>query len=245
RDALVHAGVKPSNIFLTRDDRVILGDPSLPIPATGWDLPRLAYDFRYCPPELFRSPVELTPGADLYALGCVAHELFRGEPPFVPDNHYELISRHERDSVPVRHGGPAESAIHDFLATLLAKSPGNRFGSLDQAQEALARLEAALRKPAEPEAPRSLAPGMPTIAPAAAMPASSVHLLHEQSLMQFDGRQSIVPLTQGGGPPTGPRSSFAAGPPMPSQIGSYRIVREIGRGGMGVVYEAVNVPLDR
>jgi serine/threonine protein kinase len=34
------------------------------------------------------------------------------------------------------------------------------------------------------------------------------------------------------------------GPP-PAALGEFRIVREIGRGGMGVVYEAVQVPLGR
>src|SRR5262249_39285816 len=39
-------------------------------------------------------------------------------------------------------------------------------------------------------------------AEAAGQPAEppSVHLMREQSLMAFEGRESIVPLTQGGGP---------------------------------------------
>jgi len=98
RDGLVHAGIKPSNIFLARDDHVILGDPSLPLPAVGLDLPRLAYDFRYAPPELFRAGAGLVPASDFYSLGCVAYELFHGQPPFVADSPFELIARHERDA---------------------------------------------------------------------------------------------------------------------------------------------------
>jgi len=36
-----------------------------------------------------------------------------------------------------------------------------------------------------------------------------------------------------------------ANPPMPARLGDFRIVREIGRGGMGVVYEAEQISLKR
>jgi serine/threonine protein kinase len=45
------------------------------------------------------------------------------------------------------------------------------------------------------------------------------------------------------GPP--PAAAQAHSPPMPEQLGDFRIVREIGRGGMGIVYEAEQVSLRR
>src|SRR5262245_10447519 len=45
--------------------------------------------------------------------------------------------------------------------------------------------------------------------------------------------------------PTEPDGRPTGGTPAPKQLGEFRIVRELGRGGMGVVYEAVQESLGR
>lgn len=45
------------------------------------------------PPEQIDG-AQITPLSDLYALGCVLHELLAGEPVFSGDNDYQLMHQH-------------------------------------------------------------------------------------------------------------------------------------------------------
>ena len=137
-EGMAHGSVKPSNIFLCRDDRVILGDPALPMSGISLHLDRLSYDYRYAPPEIFRQGEAIGPKADFYSLGCVAYELSCGRPPFVSDSHFELAGMHDRDSIelPSRRGSRLGPAGDPVLLRFLAKSPSDRYADLDAATRA-------------------------------------------------------------------------------------------------------------
>lgn len=86
---VIHRRLEPINILI--DDHGTpkissFGFAKLDIPgaATVWDDEVLSSaDVRFIPPELYNGQLgEASAATDLYGLGCIAYELFAGEPPF-------------------------------------------------------------------------------------------------------------------------------------------------------------------
>jgi serine/threonine protein kinase len=245
RSGMCHGGVKPSNVFICEDDRVVVGDPSLPVQKTGVALERLSYDYRYAAPETFDAKAALGPQADFYSLGCVAYELVSGQPPFVSDNYLELATRHMHEEVvkPSQRNRLLGAQCDEFLLKLLARSPADRHARSYDVLDALDhlkldRLELGMRLEGSRRGPS------PRIECTGASPPTDAPLLHDASLAHFQADVSIV-----GFDPSAPDlESLAApapAPELPKRIGVYEVIEPIGSGGMGVVYKARHVELDR
>jgi serine/threonine protein kinase len=73
--------------------------------------------------------------ADLYAVGCLAHFLIAGKPPFTAPTMYELFRAHRADPPPPLPDLPPGLAT--VIDKLLAKEPGRRFQTPAEAATAL------------------------------------------------------------------------------------------------------------
>ena len=261
-NGMVHGSIKPSNIFLCGEDRVILGDISLPLRGFSVQLDRLSYDYRYAPPEMFRQGGILGPWSDFYSLGCVAYELACGAPPFVSDNHYELSGLHVREAVlpPSQRGSSLGQAGDALLFRFLAKAPSNRVQNLGEAHQCVEDLHAALF----PRATFDALPLVPLLGEESRLLYATDNVESEVSFpltprprsSSAHGLRSSEDTHASGMPDSGavsvedtidsdPQSSTEMAEHVRSQIGKYTIRRIVGRGGLGTVYLAWDAILSR
>ncbi|WP_278263383.1 serine/threonine-protein kinase [Nocardia sp. AG03] len=159
---VVHRDLKPANVLLTRDGVVkvidfgiaaLLDGSTSRITRTGSVLGTAAY----MSPELVNGQ-EVGPRADLYALGCVLHEMCSGRRVFEARSDFDAYNRHLTDTpTPLRALRPEiPAALEEMVLDLLAKDPSERPAS---AQEVYRRLLPFLPAPGAPAA--ALPPGQP------------------------------------------------------------------------------------
>jgi hypothetical protein len=129
---VVHRDLKPENAMVAEDLRLRLIDFGLAKPLPGSAAARTASRTsgligtpRYMSPEHIRD-APLTPASDVWAFGCILHELLTGRPVFESNNimalSHEIMTREVRVDLPE---APAE--IRDFLGRCLQRNPAQRW----------------------------------------------------------------------------------------------------------------------
>lgn len=130
---VLHRDVKPGNVRLAPDGRVLLLDFGLARILDDAALTRAGHfqgSLLYCAPEQARGDLDrVGPAADVYALGATLYECLAGRPPFAAPTSAELLWQIERlDPTPLRRLVPG---IPGDLATVvehaLGKAPERRY----------------------------------------------------------------------------------------------------------------------
>ncbi|MEU8224753.1 serine/threonine-protein kinase [Kribbella sp. NPDC048915] len=129
---IVHRDLKPGNVMIDQGGVVkvldfgiaaLLRNDVTKLTSTG----RVVGTKPYMSPEQIRN-LPITPQTDLYALGCLLHEMLTGHRAFDADDEIALMYQHlEDDPQPLRELDPDIPAeVERLVVELLAKHPGDR-----------------------------------------------------------------------------------------------------------------------
>jgi serine/threonine-protein kinase len=154
---IVHRDVKPANLMIRAGGGVVLTDFGIAHSASAGQLTAtgaMLCSAGYCAPEMANGG-EVTPAADLYALGVVAYECLTGRLPYEGDSAVQIIYKHLHAPVPAL-SAEVPSGARQVVARALEKAPERRWLSAAQMAGAATRAMAAPRGPAARHGRRAL-----------------------------------------------------------------------------------------
>ncbi len=146
---VIHRDVKPSNVFIERGGRVVLGDFGLALDVQQGSRGEIFGTAHYIAPEQARRSNEVVPQSDLYSLGVILYEMLTGAVPFDDPSPTSLALLHltEPPPPPRQINPDLNEAVEAILLKALSKSPLDRYPSgaalMDALESALESGEAA------------------------------------------------------------------------------------------------------
>ncbi len=94
RQNIIHRDVKPSNVMIAKDGRVVLADFGLALNAQQGSIGETFGTPHYISPEQARNSAMAVPQSDLYSLGVILYEMLTGSVPFDDPSPTSLALQH-------------------------------------------------------------------------------------------------------------------------------------------------------
>ncbi len=152
KQGLIHRDVKPGNILIDINKKVMLTDFGIAKVLDGEeDLTSeniMMGTAKYLSPEQVRGD-NLDARADLYSLGLVMYECLAGKVPFVGKNDTDTaLARLHRDATDIaQHRPDIDPDAARLITRLIAREPKDRYSDAAQAAAALRRIIEARKAP--------------------------------------------------------------------------------------------------
>lgn len=161
---VIHRDVKPANVMVSTDDRVVLMDFGLALDIQQGSIGEVLGTPHYASPEQVRRSADAVPQSDVYSLGVMFYEMLTGIVPFDDSSPTAIALQHlSSPPPPPRSLNPdLNQQVEDVLLKALEKEPGARYST---ATELVRALEDALAQNADALLAADLPPMPPDITP--------------------------------------------------------------------------------
>ena len=164
QNGVIHRDVKPSNILISKDRRVLLGDFGMALDIRDGSMGDIFGTPHYISPEQAKRSADAVPQSDIYSLGVIMYEILTGAVPFNDPSPASIALQHisEKPPAPRSFNPTLPPPVEKVLMKVLEKDIRERYQSGAQFLEA---LEAAFTDTgAEKKTPLPPLPvGVPTV----------------------------------------------------------------------------------
>lgn len=141
RKGVIHRDVKPSNIMVARDGRILLADFGLAMDVEQGSQGEVFGSPHYVAPEQARRSANAVPQSDLYSLAVILYEILTGSLPFDDPSPTAVALQHlTLPPPPPRERNPSLSAeVDTVLLQALRKAPAERYRTGLELMDALGK----------------------------------------------------------------------------------------------------------
>jgi len=161
---VVHRDVKPSNILLSKDGRVLLGDFGMALEVRDGSMGNIFGTPHYISPEQAKRSADAVPQSDIYSLGVIMYEVLTGSAPFNDPSPTNIALQHISQKPPSpRSVNPSLSPeVETVLLKVLEKDVKERYQTSAKFMQALEQALTSAGVPKKAALP-PLPVGVPTI----------------------------------------------------------------------------------